>query len=355
MPRNTTGRVFKRGKVYWIQYGHGGKDVRESSKSTKAAVAKALLRQRIEEIHTGRYIGPAEDKFTFENLASIIETDYKVKGRKSLKPLRTALRPLREHFKKTPATAITTDRVTKYIELRQADGKANATIQRELAALKRAFRLAQQARRIATVPYVPTIEVAGANTREGFFEEHQLRDVLTFLPADLRGAVRFAQLTGWRKAEVLNLKWSQVNFEDGIVRLAPGSTKNREGREFPFGAFPELQKLLLAQRDKTRAVERRKSMIVTHVFHRNGKPIKSMDGAWRKACNEAGLQGWLFHDLRRTAVRNLEAAGVSRSAAMKLTGHKTAAVYARYAIADRVALEEAVAKLAKRHEARTVR
>ena len=62
------------------------------------------------------------------------------------------------------------------------------------------------------------------------------------------------------------------------------------------------------------------------------------------------MDGALFHDLRRTAVRNLEAAGVSRSVAMKLTGHKTEAAYRRYAIADRVALEKDVAKLAQHHD-----
>lgn len=72
----------------------------------------------------------------------------------------------------------------------------------------------------------------------------------------------------------------------------------------------------------------------------------------------AGLTGRLVHDLRRTAVRNLERAGVSRSVAMKLTGHKTEAVYRRYAITSAADLSEGVAKLATLHglerDARTV-
>jgi integrase len=55
--------------------------------------------------------------------------------------------------------------------------------------------------------------------------------------------------------------------------------------------------------------------------------------------------GRLFHDFRRTAVRNLERAGVSRSAAMKMTGHKTETVYSRYAIISESDLQEAAAKL----------
>ena len=76
-----------------------------------------------------------------------------------------------------------------------------------------------------------------------------------------------------------------------------------------------------------------------------------MNTAWRSACTRAGLEGWLFHYLRRTAVRNLERASVSRSVAMKLTGHKTEAVYRRYAIADKAAASEGVQKLAALHAA----
>jgi len=85
------------------------------------------------------------------------------------------------------------------------------------------------------------------------------------------------------------------------------------------------------------------------VFHRSGRPIRSYSRAWTAACKAAGLEGRLVHDLRRTAVRNLERAGVSRSVAMKLTGHKTEAVYRRYAITSAADLSEGVAKLAVLH------
>ena len=90
--------------------------------------------------------------------------------------------------------------------------------------------------------------------------------------------------------------------------------------------------------------------IVARVFHRRGSPIRDIRGAWKTATEAAGLAGRIPHDFRRTAVRNLERAGVSRSVAMKLTGHKTESVYRRYAIVSEADLSAGVAKLAALHD-----
>ncbi|MGH7538739.1 MAG: tyrosine-type recombinase/integrase, partial [Gemmatimonadales bacterium] len=171
----------------------------------------------------------------------------------------------------------------------------------------------------------------------------------------------FAYLTGWRvPSEVLPLTWAQVDFGAGMVRLEVGTTKNREGRTFPFGALPGLKAVLERQRAHTSAVERRLGQIVPWVFHRDGQRIGDFHKSWRAACRRAAtvqhggvarvvrpdLLERIPHDLRRTAVRRLERAGVSRSVAMKLTGHKTESVYRRYAIVAEQDLKEGVAKLA---------
>jgi hypothetical protein len=80
-----------------------------------------------------------------------------------------------------------------------------------------------------------------------------------------------------------------------------------------------------------------------------GGKIGQYSGMWRRACKRAGLEGKLLHDCRRTAVRNLERAGVPRSAAMAITGHKTESVYRRYAIVDAASMHEAAVKLAALH------
>ncbi|MFH1763851.1 MAG: tyrosine-type recombinase/integrase, partial [Gemmatimonadota bacterium] len=137
------------------------------------------------------------------------------------------------------------------------------------------------------------------------------------------------------------------DFDAGEIRLKASDSKNKTGRTFPFSVLPELDQLLTRQLEYTRTMEKELGEIIPWVFHRNGNQIKSMKTAWNAACRRAGLEGTIFHDLRRCAVMNLERAGVSRSVAMKLTGHLTESIFKRYAIADKAAQEEGVGKLAK--------
>jgi integrase len=159
-----------------------------------------------------------------------------------------------------------------------------------------------------------------------------------------RGGVPFQNRraeAGWRcRSEVLSLRWPQVDAAAGTVRLEVGTTKNGRGRTFPFGVLPELKGLLDAQRAAA-------APGVPWVFHEEGHAVRYKDllAAWRAACDAAEVRH-ILHDLRRSAVRNLERAGVARSRAMKLTGHETESVYARYAIADERDLRQAVEQLA---------
>jgi len=250
---------------------------------------------------------------------------------------------------------------------RGREGSAKATVVTDLAILKRAFTLAVKAGRLLHRPSFPTIQLD--NARTGFFEESEYRALLEELPEYLRPVVTFAYLTGWRvPSEILTLRWAQVDLVAGTVRLEPGTTKNREGRTFPTHTLPELHALLVTQRERTTETERRLGTIIPWVFHREGKPIRDFRSAWWAACKRAAvlkdaegkpveregkavivrpnLLGRIPHDFRRTAVRNLERAGVPRSVAMKLVGHKTESIYRRYAIVAERDLADGVAKLA---------
>jgi len=338
------GRVYQRGRIWWLQYSYRGHVHRESSGCSNRTDAVKLLRRRLEEMGRGRLIGPDAERLTFEDLAVMLLDDYRVNERKSTERAECSVKRLREFFGPCRALDITADRATTYVRARLQTGAKPATIKNELAALKRMFTLAVEAGKVAHRPHILSIEVR--NVRTGFFEESDFRAIWARLPAAVQPVAEFAYLTGWRKGEILPLQWRHVDFTAGIIRLEPGTTKNDEGRVFPFVVYPALAALIQRQREQTTACEQATEQIIPSMFHRDGHPIKDFRDTWERACKAAGLPWRLFHDFRRTAVRNLERAGVARSVAMKLTGHKTETVYRRYAIVSESDLADGVKKLA---------
>jgi integrase len=121
------------------------------------------------------------------------------------------------------------------------------------------------------------------------------------------------------------------------VRLDPGTTKNTEGRTFPFTAA--LEALLKVQKAEHEELKKANRM-VRLVFHRDGERIRSLRGACQAACKAAGVPGRIMHDFRRTGSAEHGPRRVSRSAAMAMVGHKTEAIYRRYAIVDAAALRQ---------------
>ncbi len=187
-------------------------------------------------------------------------------------------------------------------------------------------------------PHIPMLKEN--NVRTGFFERDEFERVQRYLPEYLKSVSTFAYITGWRiRSEIFPLEWRQVDFGAGRVMLDPGTTKNDEGRIFPFTS--ELRETLGQRRQATLRLQKEKVIVCPWVFHRDGQLIKSCDKAWRTACRKAGVPGRLMHDFRRTAVRNLVRAGVPERVAMQMTGHKTRSVFERYNIVSEGDLTQA--------------
>ena len=335
------GTVYKRGSIWWLQC--EGRRA-ESSKSTRKSDATELLAKRLREVGNGnRELDAA--RTSFDDLVAMLQGHYASNALKSSASMLDRVKQLRRFFGGQPVGRIAFDRLVAYAGARREAGAKAATIRYELALLKQAFRLARRANKAVEVPEFPSLAVN--NARQGFFEHDAFERVVLALPPHLRGPARFARLTGWRKSEVFSLEWRQVDLAACVVRLDGDRSKNREGRAFPFGTYPELADLLRGQHERRLALQRERGRIVAYVFHTSaGERIGSFRKAWATACKSASVPGMLFHDLRRTCVRDLERAGVARSRAMKLTGHRTEAVYTRYAIVNEADLAEGVGRLA---------
>jgi len=346
--KNPGGALIESG-VWWIRYSYRGTVHRESSKSRSKADAVRLLKKRQGDMAAGRAGGPDIEKTTFDDLAKLILTDYEVNGRPSIKRLSFSISQLRNIFGDYNAMDITHDRILSYIKLRKDAGAENATINRELAALKRMFNLGKRALKVGQPPYIPMLKED--NVRKGFFEYPEYQAFLDHLPTYLQPVMETAYITGWRiKSEILTRLKIHLDMSEGWLRLDTGETKNGEGRQFPL--IPELRRVMEDQLARTRELERNTGRIIPWLFHRDGQPIKDFRYVWDKAKELAAVPDRIPHDFRRTAVRNLERAGVPRSVAMKLVGHKTESMYRRYAIVEESDMKEAAEKLAALQKAR---
>lgn len=345
--------IYVRNKIWWVKYkATNGKWQYESSKSTKRYDAKRLYDLRAGEAAKGVPVTSQVGRMRFTEGRDDLIAYHKANGRETKKLEGRIKKHLTPYFGHLKMTDITTATANAYIGHRRKSGCKPATINRELMWLKHMFTLALDAGKLMVKPKIAMLKEH--NVRTGFFEDHEYEAVLEQLPKELQPVITLAYWTGWRvNSELLRLKWTQVDRKNCLLRLEPGTTKNREGRTFPYRHVAELVAVIEAQW-AIRQLHANRGKLIPWVFHRKGDRIVSLIKAFKAACVKAGCPGRIPHDLRRTAVRNLERAGVSRSVAMKLTGHKTESVYRRYAIASEADLNEGVSKLAVPRQAATV-
>lgn len=339
-----TGCVYLRGKIYWVKYHRNGKAFAESAKTTDHEKAEKFLQRRLAQVITGTFIGPRAERIKIAELAEDFLRDYRINGKKSLDDAETRwklhLQPVFGHLR---AVQVSTDHFNKYVDDRQQAGASNATINRELAALKRMFTLGAQTTppKVTRIPHFP--HLAERNVRKGFVEDAQyaaLAKACAEVGLWLRGLFECGYTYGWRISELLGLRVNQVDIAGGAIRLNPGETKNDDARTVKMSASV---KVLLAA-----LIAGKKSD--DFVFTRDGEVVRDFRGAWEAVTTAAGTPDLLFHDLRRTAVRNMVRAGIPERVAMSISGHKTRSVFERYNIVSERDLDDAVRKLEVRRE-----
>jgi integrase len=229
--------------------------------------------------------------------------------------------------------------IDQYVKARITTGAQPATVNRETQLLGQAVQpfLAKLG-----LPPLPIRRLPERNVRQGYFEKADFEKVVAALGTEvLRGMARFAFRTGWRRGEIASLQWHDVDRAARVIRLRPDAAKNGYGRTLALDV--ELATLIeqrwLAREHKTTDGT---SVLSPFVFHRRGKPIMDLRKAWRTACETAGASGRLFHDLRRTAARNMVRAGVRETVAMGVSGHKTRSMFDRYNIVNEADLRAAI-------------
>jgi integrase len=181
------------------------------------------------------------------------------------------------------------------------------------------------------------------NARQGFFEKADFDKMLMHLPIYLKGFAKFAYYSGWRRGEVSSLLWADIDLAAKVIRLRPEHSKTREPRMVALEG--ELWNVM-AERGASREYENPAKTIGVsrYVFHRKGEPIGDIRKSWGAACKQANIEGKIFHDFRRTAVRNMIREGVPERVAMAISGHRTRAIFDRYNIVSEDDLRMAMKK-----------
>lgn len=238
------------------------------------------------------------------------------------------------------ASRVGTAQLAEYVEKRQGEHASQSTINRELALLRRAFSLGFDAepQKVSRVPKFHRFIVSEkGNERRGFVEEAQYRKLAGEAREPwLRTLLALAYTYGFRKAELLGMRCSQVDLLNDTVCLHSGETKNDEGR---IVVLTDECRVLVTEMRKGKQPD---DYLLTRP---NGEPVRDLRGTWETLVSKAGLRGLLLHDFRRSAVRNMVRRGISERVAMRISGHKTRSVFERYNIISEADIRDAARKI----------
>ena len=279
---------------------------------------------------------------TVQDLLTLVEEDYRRKGRRTLDRLDSRLKRLRSEIGSLPAPFLTTERVERYIRKLQGYGLKNATINRDLETLRRAFRLAVKRRPPLVASELPIELLPQNNDRNADVTPEEYRTLLEFL-ANRDPAVRLmtviAYHIGWRAEPIRSLRKLQIDFEAMMIRPPAQQADNKKVGAAPIFGDLEHELRLAFAFDEAHFPD------TPWVVHRLGRPVKTYRNAWEDARAFIERPDLRFHDLRGVAESNMLEAGLDESFVMHVVGHKTRSSIDRYRRVSKQRNESARRKL----------
>ena len=329
-----SGGLWRRGRVWWIKYYVDRYPVFESAKTRDKKRAEDFLRQRLAEVELDQLPDASPRSLTVRDLLKGLVSDYELRGRASKKQLESRIRlhllPLLGPIR---AQEFGNRHVAAYVQQRRQQDASDAAINRELEHIRAAFKFAVDNEELSKAPKIRML--AENNVRTGFLEHSEYVALRRALPAYLVALFVVGYHIGSRLGELLKLRWDQVDFEASQIWLERGQTKGKVARVLPI--YGEMREVLV------RAFKERneKYQECNLIFSREGEKIVDFRKSWAKACALAEVKGLHFHDLRRSAVRNMDRAGIPRATIRRIIGHETDAMFDRYRIVDQKDIREA--------------
>ncbi|HEV8329339.1 MAG TPA: tyrosine-type recombinase/integrase [Nitrospiraceae bacterium] len=316
--------LVKRGKYWCMRFTYQGQQVRRSTSTTDRRLAEAILGKVRAQIVEGRFFETLEEKTrTFDELMTRFLAEHAAK-KSEPRHYRGYFNNLKAFFGGRTLAEITQKLIAEYKALRYAAGLKPASINRELASLKKAFNLAVREWEWCRENPVSKVSMERENNkRDRWLSVEEEPRLLQGCAPWLYAIVIFALHTGMRMGEILELTWRGVDFSRRTVMVV--RSKNGERRTIPVN---ETVLSVLKQKSKVRSL-RTDLVFCSQVF--TSMESGHLRRSFRLALGRAKIEDFHFHDLRHTFATRLVQAGVDLYKVQRLLGHKSPIMTQRYA------------------------
>jgi len=328
-----TGSLIQRGGIWYLRYYDGGKRVEESTKTGDRKEAERKLKVKVGELAQANRVrlgAPA----TVADALKLVEADYREKQAASLDDAQARIRlHLTPKLGAIMLADLKAAAVKAYVSARKREQAAVATINRELSVLRRGLKLAME-QEPPWIGWAPTIKALEEdNARAGFLEHAQYVALRNALPLELQLPLVIGYHTGLRRSSILAIRLEQVDMVSRVIRIESGQTKTRKAQLVPI--YGDMRGFIELAMERNRR----------YLCEIDRKPIGSFRKSWITATKAAKVPGLIFHDLRRSAVRNMIQSGIAESVAMKISGHRTQSMLHRYNIITERDIKAAALKI----------
>jgi integrase len=316
--------LVKRGKYWCMRFMYHGRQVRRSTGTTDRRLAEAIVGKVRAQIVEGRFFETLEERTrTFDELMKRYLREHAAK-KSEPRHYQGYAKSLTAFFGGRTLGEITPKLIADYKALRYAVGLKPASINRELASLKKAFNLAVREWEWCRENPVSKVSMERENNqRDRWLSVEEEARLLQGCAPWLHDLVMFALHTGMRMGEILELTWRGVDFSRRTVMVV--RSKNGERRTIPVN---ETVLSVLRQKSKVRSVKT-DLVFCSHVF--TSMESGHLRRSFRLALGKAGIDDFHFHDLRHTFATRLVQAGVDIYKVQRLLGHKSPVMTQRYA------------------------
>lgn len=313
--KHDNGRWYCRGRIQGERY---NKPCTGATSESKAKSIEDGIRFMIRN----KQLGLVEQKVivvTSEEMMNGYIENAKVKN-KTAKIAAIQSKVILEYFgDKKDVTKIKPEDIERFMLFLINKGRSNATVNRYLSGLKRAYNIQIKNKKLNYNPTDDVDKLPENNTRNIVLSHTQWNELEQVLQGDLKDMVIFALNTGFRKGNVFLSRWEQINWEENYIELLKQENKGHKSIKIP-----------LTEALKTMLNTRKKNSEYIFINPKTHKPYTDIKKSFKTACEKVGLNGFHFHDLRRTFATWLLRDGVDIRTIQALLGHSDLSTTERY-------------------------